>query len=149
MDETIVVGIGNPLRGDDGIGWAVVDRLLTEPFEGITAVHTHQLLPELIDRFHEAAQIIFVDASMVGKLGNVTVTAVSPATDGTTASHHLHPGVLLALGVKLYGRMPPAHLVTITGHNFGYREELSTLVEQAIRVAISQIKQLAGVPTSL
>ena len=31
MHDTIVVGIGNQYRGDDGIGWAVIDGR-EEPF---------------------------------------------------------------------------------------------------------------------
>ena len=77
------------------------------------------------------------------------VTAVSPATEGPAASHHLHPAVLLALGVKIYGRMPPATLITITGDDFGYQETLSAKVQVGVETTVRQIRQLAGVPTSL
>ena len=103
MNKTVVIGMGNPLRGDDGAGWAVVDALWANPIAGVTAVSTHQLLPEHIDLFQEAAQVIFVDASEVGELGEVMVTAVSPTTEGRAARHHLHPAVLLALGVLVSG----------------------------------------------
>ncbi|MCB8923991.1 MAG: hydrogenase maturation protease [Ardenticatenaceae bacterium] len=149
MNKTVVIGMGNPLRGDDGAGWAVVDALWAEPIAEVTAVSTHQLLPEHIDLFQEAAQVIFVDASVVGEPGEVMVTAVSPATEGPAASHHLHPAVLLALGVKIYGRMPPATLITITGDDFGYQETLSAKVQVEVETAVHQIRQLAGVPTSL
>lgn len=154
MNKTVVIGMGNPLRGDDGAGWAVVDAIWAKPIAEVTAVSTHQLLPEHIDLFRPAAQVIFVDASVVGEAGVVSVTAVAPATEGPAASHHLHPGVLLALGVKIYGRMPPATLITITGDDFGYQEALSARVQRGVETAVCQIRQLAigqlaGVPTSL
>jgi hydrogenase maturation protease len=127
----------------------VVETLLNDPVAGITAVASHQLLPELIDRFRGADHVIFVDASVVGVPGDVRAIAVLPATDGPASSHHLHPGVLLALGLKLYGRMPTGHLITITGQDFGYQEILSLPVRRALAKALQQIKQLAATPTSL
>ncbi|WP_420645032.1 hydrogenase maturation protease [Candidatus Leptofilum sp.] len=146
MQKTVVIGIGNPLRGDDGVGWAVIEALREEAVDNITAVSIHQLLPELIDQFREEAQVIFVDASIGGEPGDVTVTAVDPKMDESMASHHLDPGVLVALGIKLYGCMPPAHLVAIAGYDFGYHERLSEPVAQAVATAVCQIKQLAGIP---
>lgn len=150
MDKTVVVGIGNPLRGDDGAGWAVVEALLANPTAGVTAVSTHQLLPELLDLIRDAAQVIFVDASVVGEPGTIKTTAVQPAADGPAASHQLHPAVLLALGIELYGCMPPAHLITLTGQDFGYHEQLSPSVQQAIPQVLDLIEEVvqANAPVS-
>ncbi len=148
MNKTVVIGIGNPLRGDDGVGWAMVEALeeVAEAW-GLTAVYAHQLLPELIDEFRCARRVVFVDASVSGEAGAVTVTAVPPTTDGPAASHQMHPGVLLALGMKLYGRMPSAYLITVTGQDFGYTETLSAPVEQAVTAVLHQIQQLIQAPT--
>ncbi|MCA9953899.1 MAG: hydrogenase maturation protease [Anaerolineales bacterium] len=152
MNKTVVIGIGNPLRGDDGVGWAVVDALDSVAAAwGITAVRAHQLLPELIDVFCQASQVIFVDASVAGEPGTITVTPIQPAIDGPAASHQMHPGVLLALGLKLYGRMPPAYLITITGLDFGYQETLSALVQQSVSLVLDHIRQLvdgSNLPTA-
>jgi len=150
MNKTVVIGIGNPLRGDDGVGWAVVAALASVAAGwGITAVHTHQLLPELIDEFRCASQVIFVDASVVGEPGTVAIASIAPTLSGPAASHQMHPGVLLALGVKIYGRMPTAHLITITGRDFGYTETLSAPVVQAVTAVLHQIQQLVQAPTSV
>jgi hydrogenase maturation protease len=147
MNKTVVIGIGNPLRGDDGVGWAVVEALASVAAAwGITAVHTHQLLPELIDDFRCASQVIFVDASVAGEPGTIAVTPIQSATNGPAASHQMHPGVLLALGVKIYGRMPTAHLITITGQDFGYTETLSAPVVQAVTAVLHQIQELIQAP---
>jgi len=31
MKPVVVIGLGNPLMGDDGIGWHVAERLATDP----------------------------------------------------------------------------------------------------------------------
>lgn len=145
-EKTVVIGIGNPLRGDDGIGWAVVEALAdVADGWGVTAVATHQLLPELLDTIHDVSAVIFVDASVNGQPGSVAVTAVQPSPDGPASSHQIGPAVLLAMGVELYGRMPPAHLITITGQDFGFHERLSPIVEQAVAETLRQIAKVIQV----
>lgn len=123
---TLVIGYGNPLRGDDGVGWAVADAL--QDRTGVTAVSTHQLLPELADQIANAEKVVFVDATVEGEPGDIRVTAVSPQTIGTASTHQMSPGVLLSYVAELYCRCPPAYLITITGQDFGYTETLSPLV---------------------
>lgn len=136
------VGIGNPLRGDDGAGWAVVEALAELAIGPVRTVCVHQLLPELLDAIHTAKQVVFIDASVDGEPGSVVVTSIQPASDGPASSHQLHPAVLLAMGVELYGRMPSTTLITITGQEFGYREELSLSVQQAVATAVGQIEKM-------
>ena len=145
-EKMVVIGIGNPLRGDDGIGWAVVEALAdVADGWGVTAVATHQLLPELLDDLHAARAVIFVDASVNGQPGSVAVTAVQPSPDGPASSHQIGPAVLLAMGMELYGLMPPAHLITITGQDFGFHEQLSPIVEQAVAETLRQIAKVIQV----
>ena len=139
--ETWVVGIGNPLRGDDGAGWAVVEALADLAIDSIQTVGVHQLLPELLDSIHAAERVIFVDARANGEPGRVMVTSIQPTSDGPASSHQLHPAVLLAMGMELYGRMPSATLITITGEDFGFQEHLSPAVQQAIIEAVCQIEK--------
>ena len=128
--NTLIIGYGNPLRGDDGVGWAVVDAL--QDVDGITAVSTHQLLPEFIDLIVAADHVIFVDAAVYGKPGDICVEGISPSTVGMASSHAMEPVVLLAYADELYGRCPPAHLITITGQDFGYTETLSPLLASRV-----------------
>ncbi len=67
VGKTVVIGYGNPLRGDDGIGWAVIERLQQMPLaETLTLIASHQLLPELSDLIREAAQVIIRGCHRVG-----------------------------------------------------------------------------------
>lgn len=124
--NTLLIGYGNPLRGDDGVGWVMAERLMG--VEGITAVSAHQLLPELIDQIAEVDHVIFVDATVQGKPGDIGVREIFPDTMGLATSHGMEPVVLLAYVEQLYGRSLQAHLVTITGQDFGYKENLSPLL---------------------
>jgi hydrogenase maturation protease len=140
--EKWVVGIGNPLRGDDGVGWAVIELLAELAIDSVQAICVHQLLPELLDTIHTSEQVVFVDATVDGAPGSVVVTSIQPATDGPASSHQIGPAVLLAMGMELYGRMPTAHLITITGQDFGFHEQLTPTVQQAIAETIHQIEKI-------
>lgn len=137
---TLVIGYGNPLRGDDGLGWAVVDAL--QDRTGVTAVSTHQLLPELADRIAQAEKVVFVDATVEGEPGDIRVTAVFPQTIGTASTHQMSPGVLLSYVAELYGRCPPAHLITITGQDFGYTETLSPLLASKLPDILNNVCEI-------
>ncbi len=122
----LVIGYGNPLRGDDGVGWAVVERLeRTAAAVPLTLITRHQLLPELSDLIAQATGVLFVDAAADGEPGSICITPLSPDPTGPASSHQMGPGVLLAYTQELYGHCPPATLITVTGESFGYEEKLS------------------------
>ncbi|GIK54703.1 MAG: hydrogenase maturation protease [Chloroflexi bacterium] len=141
--NALVLGYGNPLRGDDGVGWVVAERL--QGMAGITAVPLHQLLPEHADLIHTAVHVIFVDAAVAGEPGAVQVQTLAPDRHGLAASHQMSPGVLLAMAAELYGRCPTAHLITITGQNFAYSETLSPPVQESVYQVVGfLVAQLIG-----
>ena len=64
MPSIVVIGYGNPLRGDDAIGWKAAEAL-RDVYEDDTAVEvfaSHQLNPEMAESVAEAGMVIFIDA---------------------------------------------------------------------------------------
>lgn len=142
---TLVIGYGNPLRGDDGVGWRVVEALAAEEtaVSSLTLRTCHQLLPELADPIARAAHVIFVDAAVAGTPGRISRQDVQPQpATGAAFTHHLTPGGLLALAQDVYGRCPPATLITISGASFGLSDTLSTAVAAALPACVTQIENL-------
>lgn len=140
----LIIGYGNPLRGDDGVGWAVVERLeQMEHHEPLTLIASHQLLPELTDLIREAARVTFVDATVLGEPGTVRITRLAPDVTGLASSHQMSPGVLLAYTQQLYGYCPPAYLVTVTGVQFGYEEKLSPLIQEKLGAICEDVVRVA------
>ena len=131
----LVIGYGNPLRGDDGVGWVVVERLERDAAAApipLTFITRHQLLPELSDLIAQATGVLFVDAAADGEPGSIRLTPLSPDHTGPASSHQMGPGVLLAYTQELYGHCPPATLITITGESFGYEVRLSPLIDSRL-----------------
>ena len=124
MAEILIIGYGNPLRGDDGVGYMAAERL-----DGLAR---HQLTPELMEPISQAASVIFIDAKIGGQPGAIEERTLQPAPSGNAFTHHATPEALLAGARQLYGRCPPATLVTITGSDFELGHALSPPVRQAL-----------------
>jgi hydrogenase maturation protease len=121
----LVIGYGNPLRGDDGFGHRAAERI-----PGALAVH--QLNPELMEPISRADRVLFLDASADGSPGEIRSRRITPAPDARAFTHHCTPESLLAGALALYGRAPDAVLLTVTGADFSLSESLSPPVQAAL-----------------
>jgi len=139
----LVIAYGNPLRQDDGAGWRVAERVqqLARHAPHIQVLACHQLTPELADLLATARQAFFVDASLEGAPGFVDVRPIAPSPHASAFDIHCFgPADLLATTQALFDAQPSSFLVTITGQDFGYGEQLSAPVEDALdRAALSII----------
>jgi hydrogenase maturation protease len=135
--RNLVVGYGNPLRGDDGLGWHVAAALAADPRRADTDVITrHQLTPELAEDIATARLAVLIDASLGDTPGCVSVREVAPAP-GASWSHHLRPEDVVGLAHALFGAAPQVLLVTVTGAHFGYGTQLSPAVSDCMSNVIT------------
>lgn len=137
----LLVGYGNTMRRDDGVGWLVAGQLAPV----VRVITAHQLMPEIAYEVAHAGCVVFVDASIEGNAGDVQTRVLHPL-DRLEDAHALTPPGILYLAGYLYDRMPPAHLVTITGETFDLGDTLSGTVQAAVPQAIDAICQLLDVP---
>ena len=78
----LVVGYGNPLCGDDGVGWHAAGLLASDPrLDGVRVVTHHQLAPELATDVSRASLVVLVDASTDG----------DPGRSGSAGWSHVRP----------------------------------------------------------
>jgi hydrogenase maturation protease len=146
----LVVGYGNTLRTDDGIGWHAAERLAgDERLTGAVVLRCHQLAPELALDISAANLVVFIDASRGLPPGTVDVTRVE-RTDvtGSTSSHHLGPPVLVALAHELYGREPAAFLVRCGVASLEVGDQLWPSVEAAMARVIDAVVGLCAAPST-
>lgn len=138
MRDGLILGYGNPLCGDDGVGWRVVEALARAVPQGWAAEAVHQLTPEWAEPISHAAAVVFVDAAVGDCPGEVRDFPLAPAA-GRAGSHETTPEGLLAMAQELFGRCPPALMVTITGGSFEIAETLTPAVEAAVPVAAERV----------
>lgn len=143
MPRLLIVGYGNPLRGDDGFGFQAAERLedlIQDPDVEIHAVH--QLTPELMDPLSKAGQAIFIDASTGPIPGEVQERVVDPDPSVTPKfTHHLTPETLVAGARTLFGRAAKTTLLTVTGADFDCGLELSALLKRCLYQVVGCIRE--------
>ena len=133
MPQVLVIGYGNPLRGDDGLGWTVAAELFRQNRStALQVLPCHQLTPELASTIQEADTVIFVDAARDGTPGDCRCVELQPGSVSPTLAHDLTPSALLALTCELFGVCPPAYLLTVCGEDFGPGNTLSEAVQRGI-----------------
>jgi hydrogenase maturation protease len=130
----LVVGYGNALRADDGIGPLVAERLAGDPrLAGATVLARHQLTPDLALDVSGASLVVFLDAALGPAPGTFVIEPPVPAAGpAATWSHHLDPGSLVALAAELYGRAPEAVVVRVGVGSLEAGEGLSPAVAAAV-----------------
>lgn len=129
----LVIGYGNPWRGDDGAGPELAGRVATWNLPGVTALAPHQLVPELAVPLAECDGVVFVDARAGGAAVELTPLSASP--EGAGLDHRSSPAALLSLARTAYGAAPEAWLLTIPGTDFAPGRGLSRRTRQALEVA--------------
>ncbi len=130
----LVIGIGNPLRGDDGVG-----PLLAEEAGGRSV---HQLTPELAEEIAPLQAVLFIDAWLAPVGAGPELLAFSPSGvepaphgPGSAGSHRLEPEQLLAACEALYGCRPRGHLLRVPGFAFGHGAALSAGLRESLPLA--------------
>jgi hydrogenase maturation protease len=157
MHSLLIIGYGNPLRGDDGVGWHAAHELA----RAICASHVevracHQLTLDLAEPISQADAVIFIDACRPVTCATETIPTPAgqifdgdrlflqsvhpdPATPGIS-SHHLTPAALLTSTHVLYGTCPEAVQFGIVGTTFDYTEALSADVSACIPRLVAHIQ---------
>jgi hydrogenase maturation protease len=112
MKPAVVIGIGNSLRRDDGMG-RLAARMVEEHVapDAADVTECHQLTPELTVKLEGAPLVVFLDAAVNDVPGRVRSQRVYPQDPGAW-SHYLSPAQLLALAEHVNGTAPAAFLVS-------------------------------------
>lgn len=107
----LIIGYGNPLREDDGMGWRAAELLEAQLSPGAAdVIQCQQLTPELAPRLGDASLVVFLDAACDQHPGVVSSEPVT--AEGNSAwTHHLSPAQLLRLSEQLGSAARPAFLV--------------------------------------
>jgi hydrogenase maturation protease len=149
----LVIGYGNTLRSDDGVGWYAAVLLAADPrlaaSSGTGDSHDsgplevlarHQLTPELALDMSRASLVILIDASADDPPGVIVVRSVAAEAQAGggpgASSHHVGPGELLAVALELYGAAPTAFVVRIGAAHMEVGESLSPEVAAALPAAV-------------
>jgi len=144
MPEILIIGYGNRLCGDDGVGVQAAHELerhfAGDP--GVRVVTSQQLTPEMADDMAACGLVLFLDASGAEEAGEIRSFRVEPCTHDGCFVHHLSPGALLASVAKLYEKAPQAMCITVSGCGFAVGDGLSPRVQLSLAEVVREARAI-------
>jgi hydrogenase maturation protease len=151
QNNILVLGIGNLLMNDEGVGIHVVTRLEKEGIEGADVMDGGTGGFHLLSFIQSYQTIIIIDASLDEfPAGHVRVLHPRYAKDfpRQLSAHEIGLKDLIDSAILL-GNMPTLHLIAISVKDFqDMGMDLSLEVEAAIPEAIRQVRQLVNKTTT-
>ena len=140
MSTWLVVGVGNSLRRDDGLGPWLAERVAAWHLPGVDVRCVHQLTPEIAADVAAHDRTLFLDASRGGEPLHLVSVAMNPRPAGV--GHALTPGEVLSLSANVYKRCPPAWLLPVAGRDFDFGEGLSREAEADGEAALRWLHEI-------
>jgi hydrogenase maturation protease len=151
--KILVLGLGNPILGDDGVGWKVAEAvqrqlsILNKPVEvDFASLGGLSLMERVLGYSH----VVLVDcmetgAEPVGSVRALPLADLANPTAGHSASAH-DTSLITALeaarslGAEVPSRVDVVTIEARTSHDFS--EELSPEIAAAVPVATAQVLRL-------
>jgi len=151
---TVVIGVGNEFRRDDGVGPAVVARLRTRRLPGVRLVECDGEPARLLELWRGARTVIIVDAvrTAIPRPGRIHRRSLRhPSMAGrATSSHAADLGAVVELA-RVLGRLPEVLLLyAVEAGDTSFGVGLSPPVDAAVRRLADEIASPAvlGVRTA-
>jgi hydrogenase maturation protease len=139
--SVLVIGYGNSIRGDDGLGPMVATQVEAWNLPQVKSLCLHQLTPEIAAELAIVKFAIFVDASIQTKFLELLPVKLIEKTE-IKWGHYLTPESLLGLTQQLYQTVPEAYLISVPGVNFELCDSLSQVAQEGVNQALQEIQQL-------
>jgi hydrogenase maturation protease len=145
----LVIGVGNPHRGDDGAGRAVARRLKSLARQAFDIEEANGEAASLLSLFQGRDMVVLVDACQSGEpSGSVQRFDVSraplPSTVRAISSHGFGVADAIELARSL-GELPSKIVViAIECQSFEHGTVLTPDVERAVDIAIAAVHSIVG-----
>ena len=137
----LVIGYGNTLRGDDGVGPRVAEAIGKLNLPGVHALVCQQLSPEYADPVSRAHTVVFVDAA-VDAPREVQLRKLEPGESSQLMAHAADPRTLLALARDVFGHAPQAWWLTIPAVKLDFSETLTPEAQRGFEETVKKIQEL-------
>jgi hydrogenase maturation protease len=150
--RTVVVGVGNEFRRDDGAGPEVIARLRAlQPgdasLSGVILALSDGEPGRMIDLWEGTRVAVVIDAVRdpampPGYRYQVAVDALTGVVDGAASSHSIGLGDTVELA-RVLGRLPARLTVlAVVGRDFGFGTELTAEVAAAVPELVERVREI-------
>lgn len=135
---TLILGLGNPLRGDDGIGPRVIEEVMRRGLpEGVSSLDGGTAGLDLLNVLEGWKRVVVVDAADVGRepgqfLRFTPDQARLVEAEDSFSLHHAGLGEVLALADVLGQTLPELTIFGVQPARVGWGQGLSPVVVAAL-----------------
>jgi hydrogenase maturation protease len=140
LDNTLIVGIGNNTRQDDGLGWCFLDTLVNEGFNEKNLLYKYQLMVEDAELIGNYNTVFFVDANKTALKEGFVIERLYPSKKVAFSTHAVPPNQLLNLCECIFNKKPTAYVIKIEGFEWDYKIELSKKATENLNKTLSHFK---------
>lgn len=149
-NQTCILGIGNSLRRDDGIGNYICEKLRDRRLDNTEIMSRIELDPALAEQLHSFRKLIIIDAAANNPNFDVRVfkPVLTNPEPNTISSHGIEAYALAQLMDKLYEAHPEIYLVAVKGYDFDLgmepTESAIANAERAIELIVNMLQRPAA-----
>ena len=119
---TLLIGYGNPGRGDDGLGPAFARRIAARQLPGLSVEIDYQLSVDHALMMSQAAAVVFADAAFDAD-APFYFRPLTGNGGATLGSHAVTPDAALALSRLLFNAAPQGFVLGLRGASYGEMAE--------------------------
>lgn len=131
----LLIGYGNPGRGDDGLGPALAEEIAAMGLPGVTVDIDYQLTVDHAALIASHDAVVFADAAL-GLDEPFRLTPVRTSAPQALGSHQLSPEAALHLAALLFGHAPKGWILALAGERFDrVHEGLGMRAKDALALA--------------
>ena len=136
MCDITIIGIGNPDRGDDGAGWALIDAIQDLLPPCIVCRKSRGDISELLDLFSSSSTIYIIDAILcdlkAGEILQLDENNLEDFDNKATSTHALSLSRVIEMATLLEAMPKKLILYAISGKNYSLASNISFDVQNAI-----------------
>jgi hydrogenase maturation protease len=135
----LVIGIGNPSRGDDAIGPLAIERLQALDLPGVELLTDFQLQVEHALDLIGRREVVFIDAAAGGS-APFRFESSAPAADASATSHALSPAAVLEAFRRVTEEpLPSAFVLAVRGYDFELGAPMSAAAARNLDAAMEML----------
>jgi hydrogenase maturation protease len=141
LDNTLIIGIGNNTRQDDGLGWCFLETLEKDGFNSENLLYKYQLMVEDAELIGEYETVFFVDACKTDVPKGFEIEQIYPAKQVAFSTHAVPPNQILNLCETIYNKKPKAFVIKIQGYKWDIEIGLTEQAKINLINAFSYFKE--------
>jgi hydrogenase maturation protease len=139
--KTLILGIGNPVLGDDAVGIVVANKLKEKNLKNVDVETANTIGLEIINIISDYDRVFVVDAIKIGNGKAGEIHKFDPENLRQTMRHSVHDidlSTMLKTGEKLGIKMPE---IIIYGVEVSSTNRFSEVLSKDVRNAVPKIAE--------